>query len=61
MYLTYIFPKIYGFIIYPTMLSVLILLISKSVIRYSGSPHCGFLNPYHPSLKLMFFSMHEVL
>ena len=27
------------FIIYPSMLSVLILLISQSVIRFSGSPH----------------------
>ena len=40
-------------IIYPSMLSVLILLTSQTVIRCSGSPHCGFLNPFHPSLKLM--------
>ena len=41
------------YIIYPSMLSVLMLLISQSVIRCSGSPHCGFLNPYHPPLKRM--------
>ena len=35
------------------MLSVLILLISQNVIKCSGSPHCSFLNPYHPSLKLI--------
>ena len=35
------------------MLSVLILMISQSVIRCSGSPHCGFLNPFHPPLKRM--------
>ena len=29
---------------------IIILLISKSVIRYSWSPHCSFLNAYHPSL-----------
>ena len=49
---------IYKFIIYPSMLSVLILLISQSVIRCSGSPHCGFLNPYHPSApRLIWWSV----
>ena len=56
------------FIIYPSMLSVLILLISQSVIWCSRLPHCGFLTPQHPLWNwwhnTQFFSqctMHEVL
>ena len=41
------------FIIYPSMLSVLILLILHNVIKCSGSPHCSFLKSYHASLKLI--------
>ena len=61
--------SIMNFIIYLSMLSLLILLISQSVIRCSGSPQCGFLNPYITPLWNWWrstqcfsqYTMHEVL
>lgn len=45
-----------AFIIYisPSVFPFFILLILQSVIWSSKSPHRGFLNPYHPCLKLIY-------